>query len=612
MFNESESILIQYPASKTGSIFNVPMGVTVIGPTVFQYATALASVTIPSTVTSIGLSSFLDTPSLLSITVDEVNSYYKDISGVLFNESGSTLIQYPANKSGSAYIVLAGVTIIGPDAFKNTTLLTSINIPSSVTSIGPTTFTDSGILTVRIPYENGLDIVPPDTSVSFYGITVTTSIANELIIAALFNGYGELFETTELLNGATMAVIKGYTSIGSYVFQNVPYLTSISIPSSITSIGVDAFATSGLTTVSIPAINGLNITSPSTDTYFFGRTVNIIEPSQYDEPMVIRLDMLNELSNINTSAIFGQSVDLTNSTDGILFYKISVDDIQSIFKFSIDNLLNNVSNAVSDVATPYASNSKLFKNGSAHALYGISSIVYSQSYDDAAPSDNAFNVVKDYLTASGRPYGKTAETFVKNIAQNMFGSKLALSMILNVPAIVNDYKLSIENCIKSVNDKFASQNAAVFEATQKIYSVMAYNKSSRFGMNYKAELTDSNIVDGTYFCTAEPPSQVATTAAVVVLIEDGVVKNISVTSPSEVYSIGNTVLFRDSTTGDLIARIVSINPVQTAILNGSLGVATPIPFEPTDKLILKFTVNSNPAQINVTASVTVGVVVDIV
>jgi hypothetical protein len=72
------------------------------------------------------------------------------VIGVLFNQSQTTLIEYPSGKVGS-YSIPNTVTNIGPSAFYGTSL-TSVTIPNSVTSIGMDAFSYCTNLTsVTIP-----------------------------------------------------------------------------------------------------------------------------------------------------------------------------------------------------------------------------------------------------------------------------------------------------------------------------------------------------------------------------------------------------------------------------------------------------------------------------
>ena len=67
--------------------------------------------------------------------MDPANPNYSALSGVLFNKSQTTLIQFPGGKAG-CYAIPNSVTSIGDGAFAFGTSLTSVTIPNNVTSIG--------------------------------------------------------------------------------------------------------------------------------------------------------------------------------------------------------------------------------------------------------------------------------------------------------------------------------------------------------------------------------------------------------------------------------------------------------------------------------------------
>ena len=98
---------------------------------------------------------------------------------------------------------------LGYSVFKGCSVLTSVTIPSSVTSIGGSAFEGcSGLTSLTIP-------------------SSVTSIGG-----SAFKG----------CSGLTSLIIpSSVTSIGSYVFENCSGLTSITIPSSVTEIGGAAF-----------------------------------------------------------------------------------------------------------------------------------------------------------------------------------------------------------------------------------------------------------------------------------------------------------------------------------------------------------------------------------
>ena len=134
LFNAEKTVLLTYPASKTGANYTIPDGVTSIGISAFTTCFSLTSITIPDSVTSIGVQAFMDCRSLTGITIpDGVTS----IGAKAFQSCESlTSITIPDS-----------VTSIGVHAFWFCESLTSITIPDSVTSIGEEAFSDCNSLT---------------------------------------------------------------------------------------------------------------------------------------------------------------------------------------------------------------------------------------------------------------------------------------------------------------------------------------------------------------------------------------------------------------------------------------------------------------------------------
>ena len=95
---------------------NLPNSLTSIDVGAFQ-GTALKTINIPASVTSIKSYVFSNCESLEEINVNNNNRNYKSNDGVLFDISGTTLIQYPDAKKTEKYIVPTGVTTIKSMAF---------------------------------------------------------------------------------------------------------------------------------------------------------------------------------------------------------------------------------------------------------------------------------------------------------------------------------------------------------------------------------------------------------------------------------------------------------------------------------------------------------------
>ena len=165
----------------------------------------MTSITLPSSVTSLGSGCFYACNKLTSITIP--SSVTSLGSGCFWNCSGLTSVTIPSS-----------VTSLGNGCFYGCIGLTSITLPSSVTSLG---------------------------SGCFYACNKLTSITLPSSVTSLGNFcfYG--------CSGLTSITIpSSVTSLGDYCFEGCSNLASITIPSSITSLNFDCFKDcSGLETV---------------------------------------------------------------------------------------------------------------------------------------------------------------------------------------------------------------------------------------------------------------------------------------------------------------------------------------------------------------------------
>ncbi len=137
----------KYAFSECSSLTSVtiPNSVTGIEYGAFEGCSSLTSVTIPSSVGRIGESAFAICSNLTTINVESTNYGYNSVDGILFNKDNTMLIQYPAGKSNSAYIIPGSVTSIAGRAFQGCQYLKSVTIPNSVTSIGNSVFSCLGV-----------------------------------------------------------------------------------------------------------------------------------------------------------------------------------------------------------------------------------------------------------------------------------------------------------------------------------------------------------------------------------------------------------------------------------------------------------------------------------
>jgi len=113
---------------------SIPVSVTEIRFSAFSFFQELTEIYIPATVTTIDPLFLQGSASITNIIVDEANTVFSSVDGVMFSKDMSILLTCPNGKSGS-YTIPESVKIIGEFAFDKCTKLTSVILPSNLTSI---------------------------------------------------------------------------------------------------------------------------------------------------------------------------------------------------------------------------------------------------------------------------------------------------------------------------------------------------------------------------------------------------------------------------------------------------------------------------------------------
>lgn len=134
--------------SLTGLI--LPGSVTTIGFEAFKLCIELTDIFIPSSVTFIGHGPFRDAVKLTNILVDPDNLVYSSQDGVLYDESLTRLIAYPAGKTQTDFVIPASVTMIDGWAFLRCAALVNVTLPDGLASIDYEAFRDCPCLTTMI------------------------------------------------------------------------------------------------------------------------------------------------------------------------------------------------------------------------------------------------------------------------------------------------------------------------------------------------------------------------------------------------------------------------------------------------------------------------------
>ncbi len=172
---------------------NVSYNVTGIGQSAFSNCSNLQSITIPASVKTIGAYAFSET-IIKKLTVSSVDSWLKT--------------------------TLNSVISTPHEMYVGSSLLTSVTVPSTVTTVGSHFSNVTSIKSVTIPNS-------------------VTEIGN-----SAFAGCTSL---------ATLNLGSGVKTIGQYAFSGCAALTSVTFPSSLKTIGFNAFGNcSSLTSLTIP------------------------------------------------------------------------------------------------------------------------------------------------------------------------------------------------------------------------------------------------------------------------------------------------------------------------------------------------------------------------
>ncbi len=224
-----------YYADQIQSV-SIGEGITDVSAYAFYQCSSISTVTIPSTVTEIGSNAFYSCYSIKSI------------------------------------ILPTGLKSIKNEAFRGCGSLEGITLPEGLENIGSSafqsTFKDAGVDTVVIP-----DTVTSLGSSAFSGANIR-QITVPASVKTIASG---VFQNCKMLTKAVVS--EGITSVGTSAFSGSGFLTDLTLPeNSLTSIGDGAFNSTGLSSVTIPA----SVTSIGVNPFVGGslQTIRVAEGNQ--------------------------------------------------------------------------------------------------------------------------------------------------------------------------------------------------------------------------------------------------------------------------------------------------------------------------------------------
>ena len=247
------------------------------------------------------------------IYYNSVNCYTSDdvIGNYAFSDcSGLTSLILPSNVTSIGYSAFYGcirltsltlpssVTSIGSSAFEGCRSLTSLILPSSVTSIGSSAFSGcSGLTSLTLPSS-----VTSIGWATFSGCSGLTSLTLPSSVTSIdgraFYGCSSLFGLTlpssvtsigssafEACYGLfSLTLPSSVTEIGESAFRGCSSLASLTLPSSVTSIGKSAFeGCSGLTSIYVSWESPLSIDASTFKDANTGKCILYVPKGTYDD-----------------------------------------------------------------------------------------------------------------------------------------------------------------------------------------------------------------------------------------------------------------------------------------------------------------------------------------
>ena len=115
---------------------SLPSNITKIGKKAFEKCIALTNVHLPSSITFLDDDAFTNCNGVTAFSVDSDSEYFKAIDGNLYSKDGKTFLYYALAKTAKTFTVPEGVETLGYASFANEMELETVNVASTVKSLG--------------------------------------------------------------------------------------------------------------------------------------------------------------------------------------------------------------------------------------------------------------------------------------------------------------------------------------------------------------------------------------------------------------------------------------------------------------------------------------------
>ena len=244
LFDKDVTMMIKYPAAKTGTSYSVPGSVENIRELAFDGCSYLTSISIPGSVNLIMDNTFYGCSSLTSVTVDGSNTDYTSVDGILYNKDMTALILYPAAKADQSYALPDSVEEIWKNALLGCGSLASISVGSAnayFTSVDGVLYTKDMTAIVKYPAAKTEQsyALPDSVSLMWDGAFLYADSLREITV-------GENNQRFSSVNGCL------FDKQGTTLYVCPSNLESLEIPEGLSFITRYAFSGDGLKEVVFP------------------------------------------------------------------------------------------------------------------------------------------------------------------------------------------------------------------------------------------------------------------------------------------------------------------------------------------------------------------------
>ena len=326
-----------------------PSALTSIGGNAFNGA-KINSVTFDAAnqVTNLQTSAFANTSSFTSInlpsnlvTIGNSAFYGSDLTSIIVPNS-VTSIGYQAFEASPLTSAVINNGTIGQDAFTNITTLTSLTLNSGVTSIGLRSFQNLGITTVTIPST----VTSMDITSFANNSNLTSAIINSTVVGIT------AFYNSPLLS--TVILSNNLLSIGNDAFM-LTGLTSVVIPNTVTSLGANSFQDTSLSSIVFDSASSITDipqrcfalsweNNRTVTTLTLPEAVQTFGQESFFSAGIQTLAIPNTTTTINISAFYGQRLATSAGADPALDWTDAVRRGLNTLTFDATSVLTTIGN----------------------------------------------------------------------------------------------------------------------------------------------------------------------------------------------------------------------------------------------------------------------------